>query len=187
MKSFLTSGRFWVLLGIITFGAFTRLIEHPPNFTPVLAIALFAGAYFGFRSLAMLVPIAVMLASDLVLHMTMGYEFFTLMRAVIYGTLIGVVCLGFWMRSGVNLWKFTFSTLGGAILFYLTTNFLAWAQGVHYPLTFEGLMTSYTAAIPFFRNTLASTVLYSALFFGVFELAKAHFPVLQPETGKATA
>lgn len=187
MNNMLTTKRFWALVAIILLGAFARVVEHPPNFTPVLAIALFAGAYFSHRRWAFLVPITALIASDVVLSVTMGHEYFTLMRAVIYASVILITCAGFWMRSGVNIWKLGVSTLGGAILFFLVTNFVVWAQGHLYPLTWEGLVSCYVAAIPFFRNTLASTAVYAALFFGVFELAKARFPVLRIAGRKATA
>jgi len=38
--------RITTLVGIIAAAAATRLIPHPPNFTPIAAMALFGGAYF---------------------------------------------------------------------------------------------------------------------------------------------
>ena len=52
---------------IIVLAAVTRLIPHPPNFTPIIAIGLFGGAYIQNRSLAILIPIGAMFISDLFL------------------------------------------------------------------------------------------------------------------------
>ena len=48
----------------------------------------------------------------------------------------------------------------GAILFYIITNFGVWSSGV-YGYNFEGLISCYTLALPFFGNTLVSTLLFS--------------------------
>ena len=59
--------RFLVLLGLILFAAASRLIPHPPNFSPIVAIALFGGAYFSDKRLAFVVPLTAMFLSDLVI------------------------------------------------------------------------------------------------------------------------
>ena len=56
-----------IILAIIILAALTRLIPHPPNFTPIIAICLFSGAYFKNRIFALLVPVGAMFLSDLFL------------------------------------------------------------------------------------------------------------------------
>jgi hypothetical protein len=58
------------------------------------------------------------------------------------------------------------------VLFFVVTNFGAWATGMLYPLTWEGLVACYVAAIPFFGNTLAGDLVYTGLLFGAFALAE---------------
>ena len=66
-----------VLTGMILAVALTRLIPHPPNFSPVEAMALFGGAYFARKSLAILVPLVALFISDLALGLMMGGEYFS--------------------------------------------------------------------------------------------------------------
>ena len=68
------------LAGLIVLAALTRLLPHPPNFSPVEAIALFGGAYFASRAWAVLVPLAGMLVSDIVLGVVNGGTYFEYFR-----------------------------------------------------------------------------------------------------------
>ena len=53
--------------------------------------------------------------------------------------------------------------IGGSMWFFITTNFAEWMIWDYYPKTIEGLITCYTLAIPFFKNTLISTCLFPGL------------------------
>ncbi len=48
------------------------------------------------------------------------------------------------------------------------TNLAVWAAGSLYPRTLAGLIMCYSAAIPFFRNSLIGDVAYAATLFGGF-------------------
>lgn len=161
-----------LITGFIVTAALTRLFPHPPNFTPVIAIALVAGAYFSRTVWAWAVPLTVMLVSDLGLWYLYGYEFFTMMRMVIYLSLTAIVAAGIPIGRKVRIGRVAVGSLAGALLFFIVTNFAVWLGGTLYPLTWEGLLTCFTAAIPYFRNTLLSTLLYSGLMFGVIEWVK---------------
>jgi hypothetical protein len=162
-----------LITGFILLAALSRLLPHPPNFTPVIAIALFAGAYFRNSLWAWVLPLCVMMVSDLGLWWLHGYDLFTLMRLVIYLSLLAIVGIGIPVGRKISVSGVLGGSLAGAILFFVVTNFAVWLGGRLYPMTWEGLMACYTAAIPFFRNTLMSTLLYSALMFGAIEWAKA--------------
>jgi hypothetical protein len=164
--------RFTVLAGIILAAAASRLIPHPPNFTPVAALALFGGAQYGDKRLAFLVPLAAMFLSDLVLGLSA-------ITPVVYGSFALIVCLGFWLRRSPTGARIGIAAVAGAVLFFVVTNFGVWALGSWYPKTWVGLADCYVAAIPFFRNTLVSDLFYSALLFGGFALAEKRFASLR--------
>jgi predicted small integral membrane protein len=164
--------RFTVLAGIILAAAASRLIPHPPNFTPVAALALFGGASFASKRVALLVPLAAMFLSDLVLGLS-------LITPVVYGSFALIVGLGLWLRRRKSFSRVAFAAIASALLFFVLTNFGVWALGSWYPKTWAGLADCYVAAIPFFRNTLASSLLYSALLFGGWALAEKRFASLR--------
>ncbi|MEX0772769.1 MAG: DUF6580 family putative transport protein [Balneolales bacterium] len=162
-----------IVAGLIIMAATTRLLPHPPNFTPIIAIALFAGTYFKKSMWAWALPLAVMVVSDLALWWLYGYAFFSPMRLVIYLSLLVMVGFGGAISRNISVTHIAGGAFAGAILFFMVTNFAVWITGTLYPITWEGLAMCYTAGIPFFRNTLISAFIYSAVMFGAVEWAKA--------------
>jgi uncharacterized protein DUF6580 len=74
------------------------------------------------------------------------------------------------------------ATLAASVVFFVITNFAVWAEAEMYPMTPGGLLSCYTAAIPFFHWTLLGDAFYATVLFGGFALAERRFPVLQPAT-----
>ncbi len=163
------------LMIMVLLAAMTRFIPHPPNFTALIAIGLFGGAYLTDKRIALIVPLAAMFISDLFLglHNTLIW---------VYLSLLLVVFMGFNLRGKIKIVPVLVANLGGAALFFLLTNFGVWITGggYHHPLTATGLLAVYADGIPFFGNMLAGSLLYSVLLFGIFEIAAQKFPVLQP-------
>ena len=159
---------------IIIFAALTRLMPHPPNFTPIIAMGLFGGAYLKDKRWALLLPVGAMLLADVFLgfHGTMIW---------VYGSLIIITIIGFLLKRGVTLQNGAIATIGGSLLFFLVTNFGVWASGSFYPKTVEGLISCYAAGIPFFGNTLAGSVFYSGLMFFGYEQIRKYLPMV-PDT-----
>jgi hypothetical protein len=71
------------------------------------------------------------------------------------------------------------AAIASSVLFFLVTNFGTWATGELYPQTLAGLAACYVAAIPFFQNTLAGDLFFSAVLFGGFALLEWRVPVLR--------
>jgi hypothetical protein len=167
--------RIITIVGIIAAAALFRFLPTPPNFAPVAAMAMFGGAYFTDKRLAFLLPLAAMLISDLFIG------FHGLMWAV-YLCFIAMVGIGILISRKKTVGSVITGALSGSILFFVVTNFAVWISGAgtFYPLSLEGLMMSYTAAIPFFHNTLAGDLIFTGVFFGGFELAQRYIPSLSP-------
>lgn len=150
---------------LIILGIVARLIIHVPNFTPVIAIALFGGVYLK-RKQAVILPVVLMAVTDFFLgfHQTMMFT---------YGSLIVIALAGVALRKNNNFANaFVFSTVS-AIGFFIVTNFGVWAMQSMYAKNFSGLIECYVMAIPFFKNTLLATYLYGGVLFGGYEfLAK---------------
>jgi hypothetical protein len=154
-----------VALALIVLGAIFRVAPHPDNFTPTLAIALFAGTVLPPR-LAYTVPLLLMMASDLLIGLHPLW-------LLVWGYYVAMVALGAWVRSrGANFSPAMGASLGGSVAFFLVSNLGVFLFEGMYPLNSSGLAECFTMALPFFRNSLAGDLFYSAAFFGLFLAAK---------------
>ncbi|MCM8776000.1 MAG: hypothetical protein NC930_06625 [Candidatus Omnitrophica bacterium] len=164
--------RFIALTGIILVAALSRLVPHPPNVTPITAMALFGGVYFSDKRLAFLIPFIAMLLSDLVLGLHS-------LLAIVYLSFGLIVCIGMWLRSRRTAPRIVFAAFLSSVLFFILTNFGVWILTSMYPRTLEGFISCYTAAIPFFRNTLLADLAYTSVLFGGWSLLEAWLPALR--------
>jgi hypothetical protein len=155
--------RTWAVLGIILVGVIVRWLPHSPNFTPVAALALFGGTYFANKKLAFLIPMIAMFVSDLFLGLHV------LMPVVYLAFAVTVVC-GMWLRERKSIWSVGGTAFISSAFFFVVTNFGSWLVMPQYSKNFSGLVTCFVAAIPFWSNSLAGDLLYTALFFGAAEL-----------------
>jgi uncharacterized protein DUF6580 len=175
-----------VLAGLIVAAALTRLLPHPPNFSPVEAIALFGGAYFASRQWAAVVPLLAMLVSDLALGALHGADYATYLGGAtfwsVYACIALSVMLGYGLRGKVSGARVLGYSLTGSVLFFLVTNGAAWLSDPHYPLNAAGLAAAYVAGIPFFQWTVLGTLGYSAAMFGGFALLRRYLPALRMQT-----
>lgn len=147
----------------------TGLIDLPPNVAPVAALAMFSGAYLP-RRLAFVVPISVMLASDLII----GFYDPAVMLSVYVGFFLSGA-IGLAIRGRRRIGPIVFGSLAGSAIFFLLTNAAVWMFDSHqlYPRTLDGLAASYLAGLPFFRNTVFGDLGFVGLLFGLQALAFA--------------
>ena len=138
--------------------AFIRLLPHAPNFTPIIAISIYAGIKFNNKYLALLIPILSMVISDLFIG------FHSSMLAV-YLCIVMNVFIGIFFIKKFTLLNYMYLSFLGACNFYIITNFSVWILSNMYPLTIEGLIMCYLLALPFFQNTLISSLLFGCLIF----------------------
>jgi hypothetical protein len=153
----ITVRTFTLITIILVIGAY-RIFPHPFNVTPVMAMGLFAGTYFDKKWLAFVIPLASMFLADMFLgfHNTMLF---------VYGAILIAVSIGFLLRKSVSPMKVIGASVAGSVLFFVITNFGVWAVGSYYPKTWEGLMTCYTMAIPFFQRTLFGDLMFNGVLF----------------------
>src|SRR3569833_1129361 len=164
--------RLLALLGAIVVAAGLRLVPHPPNFTPIGAMALFSGAYLGRRALAFAAPLGALLLSDLVLGFYHG-------MATVYFSVALVVVIGMLALNRISALRVGAAALASSVLFFVITNFGMWLFSGFYPRTLAGLEACYVAAIPFFQNTVAGDLFYATLLFGGFKVAELLVPQLR--------
>jgi len=159
---------FFLIIGLIVLAAFSRLIPHLDNFTPVFAIALFG-----------IVPVLALWLSDLLLNSTIyasyetslltGYQLWTFLSLAL------IVIAGYFMLRKISFKNIFGSAFVAAIIFFLVSNFGVWASGTMYPMNIGGLINCYIAGIPFFHWTLLSNIFYLGLMVGVYEWVSVRY------------
>lgn len=175
--------RMILLAGTVLAAAIARLLPHPPNVTPIAAMALFAGAYLTNSRFAFAFPLAAMLLSDLALgYFVYGGKSLLHSQPVVYACMLCTVAIGMLLSNRRSPVQVGSAALASSIFFYLITNFAVWAGGHLYPQTGAGLAACYVAAIPFFRNSVLGDMAFAALLFGGFALLESRLPSLKEET-----
>jgi hypothetical protein len=177
--------RFSVLTALVLLCAFSRIIPHMPNFSPLGAIGLFGAAHFSKKWQAFLIPIAATWLSDLFINnviyaqyypnFTWFYEGFYWQ----YGSYLLITLTGLAIFNKISILKVLTGALTSTAVFFVVSNFGCWIGSTTYPQNFGGLMTCYAAGIPFLKGTLLGDLFYSGVLFGIFALAQYKFPVLR--------
>ena len=151
-------------LGLVMLGILFRVVPHPDNFTPTLAIALFSGVVLP-PALALTVPFLVMMASDLIigLHSLIW---------LVWGTFLAMVLVGIWVRNNAGPAKLLGAALSGSVFFFFVTNLGVFLFQNMYSKDWQGFVQCFTMALPFFRNTLSGDLFYTFTFFALFLAAQ---------------
>ena len=154
------------LLGIaaalIALCVVARLLPHPPNFAPAMAIAMFGCVLFSRRWQASAVVVAAMLIGDWFI----GFYDLGVMLTV-YASLLMPLAARRFLRKATAVRVGIVAVLSG-VGFYLTTNAAVWFFTNTYPPNLEGLAASYIAGLPFLKWTLLGNLFYSGILFGAY-------------------
>ena len=150
-------------ISLILLMVFSRLIPHPPNFTPIIAVAIMSSFFFKNLTFSILVMIISMFLSDLFIGFYTNILF-------VYLPLILINFIFFNLSHKLNYKTLFLYGFSGALIFYLISNFGVWLNGNMYEKNLYGLINCYYLAIPFFKNTLISTFFFSYLTLWIFNL-----------------
>lgn len=159
---------------LIAVAALYRIVPgRPMGFAPQIAIALFGGAILKDKKWAFALPIFSMLISDVLFEVlyrngVTDMAGFYQGQGVNYLLLAGIVFVGIGMGK-VNILKIAAGSVAAPILYFLASNFATWIGhgGFNLPITGEGLFQTYVLGLPFLYTSLAATIVFSTLFFGV--------------------
>lgn len=192
MKNYLNP-RFTVLLLFIALAAFLRIANSAhwtpvANFTPIGAMALFGGSYFTNRWKAFAFPLLTLFLSDLFINTVLYHGQYGVMYQGwywIYGIFALVVLIGKTLVQKVSVKSVALAAVAAALSHWMLADTSVWLVGgtdlrTNLPLSrdFAGWVQCITQGLPFMRNFLAGTLMYSALMFGAFEALQAKYPKL---------
>ena len=141
-------------IGLIFILALSRLMPHPDNFTPIIALAIMS-SYF-FRNVNF--SYTVMLFSMLLADFFIGFYSYMLF---VYVSLFLIVLIFFKISKKMNYKNLFIFSFFGSVIFFLISNFGVWLVGNLYERNINGLIECYFMAIPFFKNTIISTLIFS--------------------------
>lgn len=168
----------FILLALVA--ALARLIPHIPNFTPVESLTLFSTAYILRKRWAFVLSVTLLYISDFIINNTVARSFFPdhegmvwfsqyMIFTVVAMAMIVLVSSKFLRK--INVGNVILSVLIASVIFFIVTNFGSWVgEKSIYTRDLNGLMTSFAAGLPFFRSSLISNLLFSAILFGGFEM-----------------
>lgn len=155
-----------VAVGLVVAGTALRLVPHPANFAPAMAVAIFAGSVLP-RKLALAVPLLTLALSDFIIGM---YDW-RIMASVwaCYGI---VALMSSHMLRKPSILQGAAFTMASSCFFFIVTNFMVWTAGGMYAYSWRGLRDCYIMALPFFRNTFLSDMAYVAILFVCWRLSQ---------------
>lgn len=176
-----------IVIAILIIGSFARLIPGIHNFSPIVGLALFGGAFLGSRLLAFAAPFAAIYFSDLIINNTIARAYFPDVEGLVlwsnYMT-FGFIAYALIVLVGIfGLQKKSFgrviaASVASSLIFYFVTNIGATFMPTSlYSPGLAGVGQSLMAGIPFLQNSLLGDLLFTGVFFGSF------FLISKPATG----
>jgi len=152
------------------------------NFAPLSAIAL-CGALFLPRKWAFSLPLIALFISDVMLNLHYGVSLVTGEMAARYLALAAIAWLGWSLRNRPQATLILGASVVGSVAFFLVTNTASWLTEPAYAKSFAGWVQAMTTGVPgfpstltFFRHTLVSDVLFTALFLGAVAFSRRTGP-----------
>lgn len=147
-----------IVLGVLIVLSASRFVPHPPNFTSLIALSFYIPAVLGIRYTP--VVVLALLFTDLII----GFHSTMLFTA---GSVILIGLISEFFNKSI-LFRI-FGAFIGAVIFFLVSNFGVWLGG-SYGYNLSGFLSCYILALPFFGNTLVSTILFSAVIEGILKI-----------------
>jgi len=146
---------------LVAFDVTARLLPHAPGVLPVAASGLFAARVLRMPALAVIVPLAAMALSGLGLA---GDDW--RVSLVVYAAIALPALAGMFSRRWRGALPVVATMLSCSLVFFVSTNFAVWAFSGMYPLTLQGLMACYIAALPFLEKTVLGDLAWTGVLFG---------------------
>ena len=170
-----------ILFVLILAAALYRVWDtRPMGFAPQIAMALFAGSVSKDKRFAFLFPILSMFISDLLYQFLYSQGLTTIKgfysgQISNYFIIASITIIGFFINKN-KVGQIFIGSLAGAVYFFLVSNFTVWIgngpdiNNQPYERSFNGLLLCYTEALPFFKWSLLSTLVFNGIFFGSYYL-----------------
>ena len=155
-----------IVVAMVGLGVCARLVPHPWNFTPILAISLYSGAQFAKIRTGLAATLVALLLSDVWMGFYPGMWY-------VYAASVVPVLIGRMIRGKGGVTPIAAGALASSLSFFVLTNLMVWATSHLYPHNPAGLAACFAAAIPFFQNQFLGDAFYTTALFGGHALAQS--------------
>ena len=161
---------------LIIIAALSRVFLYPHNFSPIIGMAIFAGAVIKDRRLAFALPLLAMFLSDILFEVfNIAPGFWGWGQLVGYGILALITVIAFSMKK-INVLTIAGYSVGSSLLFFLLSNsaFFVFDNPIYhlYPQNFSGYIGSLVGGLPFLRTGVVADLVYSGVLFGTYYLVQ---------------
>ena len=159
---------------LIILAALSRVIMYPHNFSPIIGMAIFAGAVIKDRRLAFALPLLAMFLSDVLFEVfNIAPGFWGWGQLVGYGILALITVIAFSMKK-ISVLKVAGYSIGSSLLFFFLSNsaFFIFDNPIYhlYPQNFGGYIGSLVGGLPFLKTGVVADLVYSGVLFGAYYL-----------------
>ena len=161
---------------LIIIAALSRVFLYPHNFSPIIGMAIFAGAVIKDRRLAFALPLLAMFLSDVLFEVfNIAPGFWGWGQLVGYCILALITVIAFSMKK-INVLTIAGYSVGSSLLFFLLSNsaFFVFDNPIYhlYPQNFSGYIGSLVGGLPFLRTGVLADLVYSGVLFGTYYLVQ---------------
>jgi hypothetical protein len=161
---------------LIIAAALSRVFMYPDNFSPIIGMAIFAGAVIKDRRLAFALPIFAMFLSDVLFEVfSIAPGFWGWGQLVGYGILALITIIAFSMKK-ISVLSVAGYSIGASLLFFFLSNsaFFVFDNPIYnlYPQNFSGYIASLVGGVPFLKTGIIADLVYSTVLFGTYYLVQ---------------
>ena len=155
-KIFLFVGFFLLLIT-------SRVFSDIPNFTPTLSLIIFASYYFRNLTISSSIVLLSQIVSDIFIGFY-SYIFF------VYGSFLVIIYIAPIIMKKLTSMSVLVTSVISPSIFFIISNFGVWFAGSLYTKDLNGLIECYVAGLPFYDESLLSTILFSYTIFIIYKL-----------------
>ncbi len=141
-----------ITIGILIALSASRFMPHPPNFTSLLALSFYVPLIFGRKHILSL------LICFLITDLFIGFHSITLFT---WGS---IALIGLTTKYFLNSrYQRYLGVLSATMIFFILSNFGVWFVNYIHGIYNLSLIETYIIAIPFYGNSLISTIIFSII------------------------
>ncbi len=161
-KKLIQNKHILAIVGLFSLFVLARFIPHPPNFSPITAVAFCSGIWFLRKSWLFLIPFAVLYLTDFYygLYDGIAFTYFAYILIFSLGALFSSIDLG---SKVLNAFSFLAANISASVIFFAVSNIGVWWATPLYTFDLQGLVECFVLAIPFYPNTLMSQIIYATV------------------------